>query len=73
MRNLICSWLEKRSRWSRLRGFGESGLVKASVLMAVFGYLLLLNDNVHQFLEVRYGELGLHFLHLPSTWSYAGD
>jgi hypothetical protein len=45
----LSKWLEPRSRWSQLRNLGESGLVRASVLMPAFGYILLLNDNVHQY------------------------
>jgi hypothetical protein len=64
----IRSWFEERSRWSNLRAIGESGLVKASVLMPAFGYLLLLNENVHQFLLLKYDGVLLHFLHLPPLW-----
>jgi hypothetical protein len=53
MRNLF-KRLEARSRWSELRDLGQSNLVKASVLMPVFGYLLLLNEHVHQYLTILY-------------------
>jgi hypothetical protein len=60
-------WLETRSRWSGLRDLGQSHLVRASVLMPVFGYLLLLNEHVHDYLTVRYdGEWP--FNQLPSIW-----
>jgi hypothetical protein len=59
-------WLEARSRWSQLRVLGNSGLVRASVLMPAFGYLLLLNDNVHQYLTIKYDGWLLHYL--PSIW-----
>jgi hypothetical protein len=61
------TWLEMRSRWSRLRELGQSNLVRASVLMPVFGYLLVLNENVHQYLTIEY-ELGWLSQHLPATW-----
>jgi hypothetical protein len=41
MDNLI-TWLEIRSPWSELRELGYSNLVRSSVLMPAFGYLLLL-------------------------------
>jgi hypothetical protein len=59
-------WLEAHSRWSRLRALGQSNLVRASVLMPAFGYLLLLNENVHQYLTIKYDSWLLYFL--PSTW-----
>jgi len=39
----------------------------ASVLMPVFGYLLLLNENVHQYLFIQYDH-GWPFNYLPSLW-----
>jgi ADP-dependent phosphofructokinase/glucokinase len=44
--NSRLKWFEEHARWSRLRAMGNSGIVKSSVLMPAFGYLLLLNDNV---------------------------
>src|SRR5262249_3999128 len=63
----VLTWLEERSRWSKLRVLGQSSLVRASVLTPVFGYLLLLNDNVRQFLTVQFDAGGL-FHYLPSMW-----
>ena len=60
----ILSWLEARSRWSELRNLGQSNLVKASVLMPVFGYLLLLSEHVHYYLY----DTNWPFGHLPSLW-----
>jgi hypothetical protein len=61
------AWLESRSRWSKLRDLGQSNLVRASVLMPVFGYLLLLNEHVHTYLTIQYDADGLgHYL--PPTW-----
>jgi hypothetical protein len=62
----VLTLLEARSRWSRLRVLGQSSLVKASVLMPAFGYILLLNENVHQYLTIKYDAWLLHYL--PSTW-----
>ncbi len=59
-------WLELRSRWSELRALGQSPLVRASVLMPAFGYILLLNDNVHQYLTIKYDGWLLNYL--PSLW-----
>ena len=53
------AWLESRSRWSKLRDLGQSNLVRASVLMPVFGYLLLLNEHVHAYLTIQYDADGL--------------
>ena len=50
----LCTWLETRARWSKLRDLGQSNLVRASVLMPVFGYLLLLNEQVHQYLTIQF-------------------
>lgn len=60
------NWLELHSRWSALRTLGQSNLVKASVLMPAFGYMLLLNDNVHQYLTIKYD--GWLLQYLPSVW-----
>jgi hypothetical protein len=60
------TWLEAHSRWSNLRSLGQSGLVKASVLMPAFGYILLLNENVHQYLTIKFDGWLLHYV--PSIW-----
>jgi hypothetical protein len=60
-------WLEARSRWSELRNLGQSNLVKASVLMPVFGYLLLLNEHVHAYLTIQF-DGDWPFNRLPSIW-----
>lgn len=59
-------WLEEVSCWSRLRALGNSNLVRASVLMPAFGYMLLLNDNVHQYLTIKFDGWLLNYL--PSVW-----
>jgi hypothetical protein len=59
-------WLESHSRWIQLRSLGESSLVRASVLMPAFGYILLLNDNVHQYLTIKYD--GILLRYLPELW-----
>jgi hypothetical protein len=58
--------LEKYSRWSQLKALGNSGLVRASVLMPAFGYMLLLNENVHQYLTLKFD--GWLLPYLPSVW-----
>jgi hypothetical protein len=60
------NWLETHSRWSELRALGQSPLVRASVLMPAFGYILLLNENVHQYLTIKYD--GWLLQYLPSLW-----
>src|SRR5712672_873411 len=65
--DVVCSWLEARSRWSMLRELGQSNLVKASVLMPVFGYLLLLNENVHAYLTIQF-DTNWPFNLVPSMW-----
>ena len=62
----LLDWLEERSRWAELTTLGNSGLVKSSVLMPVFGYMLLLNDKVHQYLTISFDGALLNYL--PSTW-----
>jgi hypothetical protein len=64
----IANWIEARSRWSQLRQLGNSNLVRASVLMPAFGYMLLLNENIHQYLTVKYDSWLLTRLHLPNLW-----
>jgi hypothetical protein len=59
-------WLEVHSRWSELRALGQSPLVRASVLMPAFGYILLLNDSIHQYLTIKYD--GWLLQYLPSIW-----
>jgi hypothetical protein len=61
------AWLEIRSRWSKLRELGQSNFVRASVLMPVFGYLLLLNDEVHRFLTNHF-DASWPFDQLPALW-----
>jgi hypothetical protein len=58
--------LKEYSRWSKLRGVGQSYLVRASILMPAFGYILLLNERVQQVLtKIRFENWLLE--HLP-TW-----
>lgn len=59
-------WLESHSRWSQLKALGNSNLVRASVLMPAFGYMLLLNDQVHQYLTIKYD--GWLLKYLPNVW-----
>jgi hypothetical protein len=59
-------WLEEHSRWSHLKTLGSSNLVRASVLMPAFGYMLLLNENVHQYLTIKYDGWLLEYL--PNVW-----
>jgi hypothetical protein len=63
----MIDWLEIRSRWSKLRELGQSNLVRSSVLMPAFGYLLLLNDQIHGFLVIKY-DVGWPLRYLPSLW-----
>ncbi|MBB4367761.1 hypothetical protein GGD63_000530 [Bradyrhizobium sp. cir1] len=63
---ILRDWLEQHSRWIELASLGNSNLVKTAVLMPAFGYMLLLNDNVHQYITIKYDGWLLHFL--PSTW-----
>lgn len=62
----LIAFLESNSRWDQLRLLGSSNLVRASVLMPAFGYMLLLNENVHQYLTVKYD--GWILAYLPSVW-----
>ncbi len=48
------NWLETKSRWSKLRDLGQSSMVRSSILMPVFGYLLLFNEDVRQYLRIGY-------------------
>lgn len=62
----VRDWLESHSRWSQLKALGSSNLVRASVLMPAFGYMLLLNDQVHQYLTIKYD--GWILKYLPDVW-----
>lgn len=62
----LLSFLEDHSRWIRLRALGNSGLVRSSVLMPAFGYILLLNDSVQTYLTIKYDGWLLNYL--PATW-----
>lgn len=60
-------WFEAQSRWSKLRGLGQSYLVRASILIPAFGYILLLNENLQDLLtKIKFDDWLLH--HLPPTW-----
>jgi len=59
-------WLELHARWSGLRTLGNSSIVRASVLMPAFGYMLLLNENVHAYLTIKYD--GWILSYLPNVW-----
>jgi hypothetical protein len=58
----VAHWLEAQSRWSQLKSLGGSNIVCASVLMPAFGYILLLNEHVHQYLTVKYDGLLLLYV-----------
>ena len=60
------NWLEEHSRWHQLKTLGSSNLVRTSVLMPAFGYMLLLNDKIHQYLTIKYDGRLLDYL--PSIW-----
>ena len=64
----IADWLKSHSRWNQLRELGSSNLVRASVLMPAFGYMLLLNENIHQYLTVKYDGWVFSHLHVASVW-----
>jgi len=59
-------WLEAHSRWNQLKALGSSNLVRASILMPAFGYMLLLNEQVHQYLTIKYDGWLLNYL--PNVW-----
>lgn len=59
-------WLERHSRWNQLKALGSSNLVRASVLMPAFGYMLLLNQQAHQYLTIKYDGWLLNYL--PNVW-----
>jgi hypothetical protein len=60
------NYLEKRTRWAGLRALGNSGLVRSSVLMPVFGYMLLFNDKIREYLTVPFD--GALLQYLPPEW-----
>ncbi|PKR87887.1 hypothetical protein CXZ10_17325 [Pleomorphomonas diazotrophica] len=49
----IVAWLEHRSRWSVLRGLGNSPIAKATIAVPLVGYLLLFNREIVQFLSLH--------------------
>jgi hypothetical protein len=65
-RAIALDWLEGHSRWNQLKALGSSNLVRASVLMPAFAYMLLLNEQVHQYLTIKYD--GWLLKYLPSVW-----
>src|SRR5665647_1521126 len=58
----IIAYLELKSRWAELRALGNSGIVKSSVLMPLFGYMLLLNERVHVYLSIPLDGALLNYL-----------
>jgi hypothetical protein len=65
--NVVGDWLETRSRWSGLRDLGQSGLVRASVLMPAFGYLLIMNEHVHAYVSLL-NDAGWPFHYFSPMW-----
>jgi hypothetical protein len=49
----IVAWLEHRSRWSVLRGLGNSSIAKATIAVPLVGYLLLFNGEIVKFLSLH--------------------
>ncbi len=62
----IPSHLEQYSRWGNLRALGNSNLVRSSVLMPIFGYILIWNDKIHEYLVVKYDADS--WWHANPTW-----
>lgn len=62
----VLDWLEEHSRWRHLKELGSSNIVRASILMPAFGYMLLLNENIHQYLTIKYD--GWLLQYLPNVW-----
>ena len=44
--------IEEASRWAKLRGVGNSGLVRLTILIPVIGYLILFNNEVVRHLQL---------------------
>jgi len=49
----LFKWIERQARWSSLRGYGNSPIIRTTVLMPVVGYLILLNERISDWLRVH--------------------
>lgn len=56
------NWLERTARWSNLRLLGNSVIVRSTVLLSILGYVILLNRNIADLIEV-------HVPWISGTWS----
>jgi hypothetical protein len=53
--------------WAGLRGIGNSSAVRASIIVPVIGYLIILNSTVADFLKLH----GIEWAHQPaSVWDH---
>ena len=63
----MIQWLEQKARWSNLRIYGISPLVRATVFMPVFGYLILLNEHIDSWLIITAPWLPEQFRYEPTN------
>jgi hypothetical protein len=49
--------------WADLRGIGNSNAVRASIIVPVIGYLIILNSTVADYLKLH----GIEWVHQPAT------
>jgi hypothetical protein len=53
--------------WADLRGIGNSNTVRASIIVPVIGYLIILNSTVADYLKLH----GIEWVHQPaSVWDH---
>jgi hypothetical protein len=58
---MAISWMRSKDRWSVLRTYGNSPIVRLTVLIPLLGWLLLFNDYVTKHLEVVLSLFGGRF------------
>lgn len=57
--------LDEKFQWSVLSLIGKSQIAKASILMPVVGYFIILNDNFYEYVKI---DPRFSFLHSDSPW-----
>ena len=55
----------KIPNWSSLTLLGQSKLVKMTMLIPIFGYLILFNESVVSFVLTSFDLVGLGFMPVP--------
>lgn len=66
----LSSAIERAARWGNLRVLGNAPAVKASILMPLFGYLILMNARIWQWFDLHIPWLPKYYAagHLSVGW-----